>query len=557
MKIGELYYDIEIDMTKFRQSMAEAQQKVSNATVDLKTKLQPALEKIEKAAKNAAIAMAAGFGAIVTSGLKANANMEQYKNTLNTVMGDSVKAAETLDWVKKYAAATPFEIPELVESTVKLQAMGLEAQKMLPIAADMAAVFKSSGKDVGDAAEAINDAMMGEFERLKEFGIKLSATDFAAGGKYAGKTYAEAITEEVKNHNYTGAADALGSTFIGRLSTLGDTLGQTIQTITAPIFEKLSISLGGIIAKIDELSANGQLQAWTEQATAAMTKIWDVLTKVGGVIADIAMAIIDNWNIIGPILAGAVAAIVAFEVINTVTALMNAWKAITLSLTIAQGGLNAVLAANPIGLVVLAIGALVAAGVALYQNWDTIKAKAQELWDKINDTWEGIKKKTSEAWNTVQTTIITVVTNIRTEFNNMITAATSWGSNLIQNFINGIKAKWDELKSIVSEAASMVSDFLGFSSPTKEGPGRYADRWAPNLVNMFAEGIKSSMPALQVSLVDMAALTPAVLGQSISNTSTSNNSTSNYSFNINVSGGSTREQAEGIMRELHRLGVRF
>jgi phage tail tape-measure protein len=87
--------------------------------------------------------------------------MEQYRATLETVMGDSQKAAEKLDWVKKYAAKTPFEIPELVESTVKLQAMGLEAEKMLPIAGDMAAVFASSGKTVGIATEAINDAMMG------------------------------------------------------------------------------------------------------------------------------------------------------------------------------------------------------------------------------------------------------------------------------------------------------------------------------------------------------------------------------------------------------------
>jgi hypothetical protein len=37
------------------------------------------------------------------------------------------------------------------------------------------------------------------------------------------------------------------------------------------------------------------------------------------------------------------------------------------------------------------IAGVIAAGVLIYQNWDTIKEKAQALWDKIKEVWEGIK----------------------------------------------------------------------------------------------------------------------------------------------------------------------
>ena len=49
--------------------------------------------------------------------------------------------------------------------------------------------------------------------------------------------------------------------------------------------------------------------------------------------------------------------------------------------------LNAVMAANPIGVVALAIGALIAIGVALWKNWDTVKEKALGLWNSIKDVF--------------------------------------------------------------------------------------------------------------------------------------------------------------------------
>lgn len=65
----------------------------------------------------------------------------------------------------------------------------------------------------------------------------------------------------------------------------------------------------------------------------------------------------------------------------------------------------------------------------------------------------------------------------------------SWGSNLIDMVAGGIRAKLPSLASAASKAASTIKNFLGFSSPTKEGPASKSDRWAPNFMNMFAGGI--------------------------------------------------------------------
>lgn len=80
--------------------------------------------------------------------------------------------------------------------------------------------------------------------------------------------------------------------------------------------------------------------------------------------------------------------------IKTIAAMLGptvAQTAATGAATTAQGALNTVMAANPIGAVILAVEALVAAGILLWKNWDTVKAKAGELWTKVKTVFGGVR----------------------------------------------------------------------------------------------------------------------------------------------------------------------
>ena len=94
--------------------------------------------------------------------------------------------------------------------------------------------------------------------------------------------------------------------------------------------------------------------------------------------------------------------------------------------------------AGPIGIAIGVIGALVAAGIFLYRNWDTIKAKANALKNNIVRIFNQIKAKVASIWNSIKTAI---VTPINAAVNTVKTAI-----GKIKSVINGAKLKLPHIK---------------------------------------------------------------------------------------------------------------
>ncbi len=89
----------------------------------------------------------------------------------------------------------------------------------------------------------------------------------------------------------------------------------------------------------------------------------------------------------------ALAAVAALQFAQTVIGMVQAFNAMRQAVGLAtavQTLFNVTLAANPIGIVVLAIAGLVAAGVLLYKNWDTVTEKAGQLWEFMKEAFGGI-----------------------------------------------------------------------------------------------------------------------------------------------------------------------
>ena len=93
---------------------------------------------------------------------------------------------------------------------------------------------------------------------------------------------------------------------------------------------------------------------------------------------------------------------------------------------------------SALGPVILIIGAVVAAGVLLYKNWDTIKAKALDLKNKVVATFNQVKAKVTSIWNSIKTAITKPINTAVTTVRNAI--------NRIKSIINGAKLKLPKIK---------------------------------------------------------------------------------------------------------------
>lgn len=232
-----------------------------------------------------------------------------------------------------------------------------------------------------------------------------------------------ALITEVLNSLYADAADKYrenNASIIEARNANSDymdslaALGERMEPVTTAVQQGLT----GILDKVLELTSNGDFNAFADQ-------IGTVFDQVAGSLDGVTTAI--DWvsehaNILIPLATGLTGAFVAYRaataaasIASTVFAGVEAVKASALAagttMTTAQAAatwaLNGAMAVltSPIFLVAAAIGALIAIGVALWQNWDTVKLKAAELWAKVTETFGGIRDAIVGAFNAAMSTV--------------------------------------------------------------------------------------------------------------------------------------------------------
>lgn len=193
------------------------------------------------------------------------------------------------------------------------------------------------------------------------------------------------------------------------------------------------------------------------------------------------------WSNLGKVLGYVLGLFVAWKAaLLAVRGVMVAVSAATKAWAAVQWVLNAAMSANPIGLVVIAIAGLIAAGAWLVQNWDEIAA----WW---NDLWGGIAAWTVEKWDAITGTITGA-------WDSIISGITGFGVSILSGLqgawdtaSGAASAAWEGIKGIVSGAwDAIVGGIAGFGASLLAG---ITEAWTAVLeffggLNLFESGAK-------------------------------------------------------------------
>lgn len=357
-------------------------------------------------------------------------------------------------------------------------------ERALQAAADSAAYYDTS---VEQATESLQSFLKGNYANDAALGLSATETTRNAaamelfGQKFNDlteiqkqETLLKMVEDSQRLSGAMGQAAREADGWENVQGNLAETWRQFQANVGAPVLENLI----PIIQNITEA-----FQGWMSSVD------WDSFTAdVNGFVN----AIMDNGDTIISIIAGIGAGFVAWNVASIIQGVVGAIKAFQVAnegATIAQAALNLVMQANPIGIVITAIAALVAALITLWNTNEDFRNAVISIWNNVKAVVLDIAGKLKAFFTE---TLPQAVTGAIETLKSLPGKALQWGKDLIDNFITGIKEKVSHLVDTVKGVAQSVADFLGFSEPEK-GPLSNFHTYAPDMMQLFASGIKDNL----------------------------------------------------------------
>ena len=382
-----------------------------------------------------AAAVAASIGAVTVKSAK-------WADDLNTM--SKIYNIGTKD-LQKYGAAAQLvdvDVNTIAKSHQKLTKQMASAQKGTGKSAE---AFEELGINIVNADGSLRDGDAVWQETIAALGQMENETERdAMAMQLMGKSASELnplIEDGGETYkNFAETLDKYGLEFIDQetldnANAFKDSL-DSIKAIGLVAFQQLGTQLAGYLAPAMErlVDVVGRLANWFSQLSPRTQAI---IAAIAGIVA-----------VAAPLLIG----------LGKISFAISSILSLMATLGPAIAGIVATF-----GPVILIIGAVVAAGVLLYKNWDVIKKKATELWNSIKKTFNGIKTTITTIWNNIKTAVSNAVNSIKTKvlntFKSIKTSVTStWNSiktaitKPIQTALNSVRTAINKIKSIINGA---------------------------------------------------------------------------------------------------------
>lgn len=376
------------DATGFDRAIKDAEKSARNfqKTIgDMGKKLSSAGKSLQSAGKKITMATTA-FAGIAAIGVKYNATMETYATSFEVMTGSAEKAAEVVDELKDIAASTPFEMPELAETTQLLMNYGFTADDALDKMQMLGDISQGSAEKMNRIATAYGQmssagkVSLEDVKQMIEAGFNplqeiSESTGESMESLYdrisAGTISVDEITASMQRSTSEGgryfqSMEKQSLTFSGQMSTLKDNVQGLLGNVTSGIFEKLAQD---VLPKINEVLTTVNTAFEEGGFQGVLDAIGEMSPALDGVITKIQSfsTFLQNLGISPAAFAGIVAAIgPAITVVGTLVrgigGISTAISGISTAVS-GLGGIKGIFTAltGPVGLTVTAIMGLVAA----------------------------------------------------------------------------------------------------------------------------------------------------------------------------------------------------
>ena len=376
------------DATGFDRAIKDAEKSAGNFQKnigDMGKKLSSAGKSLQSAGKKITMATTA-FAGTAAIGVKYNATMETYATSFEVMTGSAEKAAEVVDELKDIAASTPFEMPELAETTQLLMNYGFTADDALDKMQMLGDISQGSAEKMNRIATAYGQmsstgkVSLEDVQQMIEAGFNplqeiSESTGESMESLYdrisAGTISVDEITASMQRSTSEGgryfqSMEKQSLTFSGQMSTLKDNVQGLLGNVTSGIFEKLAQD---VLPKINEVLTTVNTAFEEGGFQGVLDAIGEMSPALDGVITKIQSfsTFLQNLGISPAAFAGIVAAIgPAITVVGTLVrgigGISTAISGISTAVS-GLGGIKGIFTAltGPVGLTVTAIMGLVAA----------------------------------------------------------------------------------------------------------------------------------------------------------------------------------------------------
>ena len=469
MDVFDLVAKLRLDSSEYENSLGQSKDKASSFAGSIGGALGTAA-KVGAAALTAASTAAAALTKQAIDGYK---EYEQLVGGVDTLFGESSAAVQA-------NAAKAFETAGLSANEYMSTVTSFSASLLQSLDGDTAAAAQYADMAIRDMSDNANkmgtsmDSIQNAYQGFaKQNYTMLDNLKLGYGGTKSEMERLVADAEKLDS-SFKAQRDSSGNLALS-YSDVVDAIHivQTEMGITGTTAEEASTTIEG--------SVNAMKAAWSNLVAGLATDGADIgqlvdnlVTTIigengeGGVLNNILPAVARALNGIMQLVTTIVPKLVPIIVdviVSNLPMLIDAGLQILIALI---GGL-----AQALPQLIAAIPEIIRVIVnGLAAAWPEIKAAGLQLGQQL---WDGLSGLISDAWN--------------------------WGADLIGNFISGIMARANELWDSVRGIAQGVRNFLGFSEP-KEGPLSDFHTYAPDMMELFAKGIRDNKDMLQDTVAD-------------------------------------------------------